>query len=460
MSTPAAAPAPVWSLQRRLLVYLLLCAPLVWAVAALSSLDRARQEVNELFDTEIIRLARQVQATLVGVGSLATEPTPQRSSGEADLEDLAIAVWDREGHLLLVDREGVSLPRRSDAAGFVDISLAQDEWRVYYLQSPRGEWLVAAGQRVHERDELVWNLLASQLLPWLLVLPVLLLAMAWSVRQALAPVRAVAQELQARSADDLRPLAATETPVELVPLVAAMNGLFTRIDDTLARERRFTADAAHELRTPLAALRAQWDVVRGADNAQERQQAEARLGAGLDRLDRLVTQMLAMARLETTERLSRSSALPWPVLVEQVMSDALPMAARRHIELACDWPADGQPMPSWPGDADLMTVLLRNLVDNAVRYAPEGSTVSVQFDGERVRVVNPGPALPAAVRDRLGERFRRQDGQSESGSGLGVSIAMRVATLHGLQLRYGTQADGTGVVAELAPAAGRRAATP
>jgi two-component system, OmpR family, sensor histidine kinase QseC len=137
----------------------------------------------------------------------------------------------------------------------------------------------------------------------------------------------------------------------------------------------------------------------------------------------------------------------------------LPLATRRRIELACDWPVEGRPLPSWPGDPDLMTVLLRNLVDNAVRYAPEGSTVSLQFDGERVRVVNPGPALPAGVRDRLGERFRRQDGQSESGSGLGVSIAMRVAALHGLQLRYGNQADGTGVVAELAPAPGRQAGT-
>lgn len=451
-SDPAPEGTPPWSLQRRLLVYLLLCAPLVWAAAALSSMDRARHEVNELFDTEIIRLARQVQATLVGVGSLTAEPTAARESGEADLEDLAIAVWDRQGQLLLVDREGVSLPRRPDASGFLDLVVADDNWRVYYLQSPRGEWLVAAGQRVYERDELVWNLVASQLLPWLLVLPVLLVAMAWAVRQALAPVRAITTELGARSADDLRPLSASQAPSELQPLLTEMNGLFNRIDQTLARERRFTADAAHELRTPLAALRAQWDVVRGAADPQERQQAEARLGAGLDRLDRLVTQMLAMARLETTQTLSQNAPVPWPALVEQVMSDLLPLAARRGIELECEWPESGPP-PDWHGDPDLLTVLLRNLLDNAVRYAPPGSTVQLRFGPEQVQVVNAGPPLSEAVRRHLGERFRRQDGQAESGSGLGVSIAMRVAALHGLTLAYGAGPDGQGVVAELRPGA-------
>ena len=136
------------SLQRRLLLYLLICAPVVWGVALLVSADRARHEVNELFDTEIIRLARQVQATLVGVrharaGAAAAAP----SAGEADLRDLAIAVWNAEGQLLLVDREGVQLPRRADATGFVDLQLDGEPWRVYYLQSPRGDWLVAAGQR-------------------------------------------------------------------------------------------------------------------------------------------------------------------------------------------------------------------------------------------------------------------------------------------------------------------------
>jgi two-component system sensor histidine kinase QseC len=442
------------TLQRRLLLYLLLCAPLVWALALLASADRARHEVNELFDTEIIRLARQVQATLAGV---AAPPGPAPSSspagGEADLRDLAIAVWDARGQLLMVDREGVQLPYRREASGFVDLAIDSDRWRVFYLQSPNGEWLVAAGQRDYERNELVWNLVGSQLLPWLAVLPLLLAAMAWSVRHALAPLRNITDELHGRSADALQPVDPARAPAELRPLLQAMNGLFVRIESALARERRFTADAAHELRTPLAVLRAQWDLLRESGDEASRAQAMSRLGSGLDRVDRLVGQMLALARLEATDRLPRAAPIDWHPIVEQVMSDMLPLAERRHIELACDWPPMDEPAFPLLGDADLLAVLLRNLLDNAVRYAPAASTATLRFDRGSLVVDNDGPALSADAQVHLGERFHRPEGQAESGSGLGVSIAQRVARLHGLQLHYGTRPDGRGVVATLRAAA-------
>lgn len=437
------------SLQGRLLVYLLLCAPVVWAIALATSADRARVEVNELFDTEIIRLARQVQATLAGVTAPGQEPPAPTPDGEADLADLAVAVWDASGRLLMVDREGVQLPRRADAAGFVEMAFDGAPWRVYYLQSPRGEWLVAAGQHLHERDELVRNLVGSQLLPWLLVLPVLLLAMVWAVRQALAPVRTLASELQRRGADDLQPVPTAHAPAELQPLVAAMNGLFERIDTTLARERRFTADAAHELRTPLAVLRAQWDVQRRATGEAERRQAESRLGAGLDRLERLVTQMLSLSKVDATDRLPTADPVDWAPLVEQAMTDVLPLAERRRIELGCDWPPAGTPALPLRGDAGLLGVLLRNLLDNAVRYAPEGSAVGLRLTATALRVENAGPPLPAETLAHLGERFHRPEGQAEVGSGLGISIAQRIAALHGLTLHYRAGDDGSGVVAEL-----------
>jgi len=341
------------------------------------------------------------------------------------------------------------LPRRADASGFVEMSLEGDPWRVYYLQSPHGEWLVAAGQRVNERDELVRDLVASQLLPWLLMLPVLLVAMAWAVRRALAPVHELTAELTSRSADELQPVPASHAPGELQPLLLAMNGLFARIEATLARERRFTADAAHELRTPLAVLRAQWDVMRRAAGEDERLQAEARLSAGLDRMERLVTQMLALARVEASDRLPRAAAVDWVPIVEQVMSDVLPLAERRRIELGCDWPSAGVPAFPMQGDAGLLTVLLRNLLDNAVRYAPEGTAVALRFEARGLSVENDGPPLPADVLAHLGERFHRVDGQAEGGSGLGVSIARRIAALHGLALNYHARAGGRGVVAEL-----------
>jgi len=441
--------APV-SLQRRLMLYLLVAAPLVWLMAVAVSVNRAQRDVNELFDSELIRLARQVQVVLAHDGGNATPPEgvdKASAIGEADLRDFAIAVWDAQGRLYLADREGGELPRRLDAAGFISQPLRGELWRVYYLQSPGGEWLVAAGQKAYERDELVYDLTISQVLPWLLVLPLLLAALAWAVRRALAPVVAVAGELQHREASDLRPLAANGAPAELTPLLTAINAQFARVDALLKRERRFTADAAHEMRTPLAVLRAQWDVVRRARDERERADAQARFSAGLDRMDRLVTQMLALSRVDSREVAPLEREVDWPAVAEQAISECLPLAERRRIEFACEWPPGRREALPLMGDAELLAVMLRNLLDNAARYAPTGTLVTVRFSPDRVEVENAGAALEPAELERLGERFRRPGGQQESGSGLGISIVQRIAALHGLAVRFGPRADGTGMKA-------------
>ncbi|CAN7737179.1 ATP-binding protein [Variovorax sp. LjRoot175] len=434
------------SLQRRLLTYLVVCAPLVWAVALFVSVDRARHEVNELFDTELIRLARQVHARLPGTAAvLPPAPAPGSvGSGEADVRDLAIAVWDADGRLMLADGEGAQFPR-VDGAGFVDERINGNLWRVYYLRSLAGEGMVAAGQKAYERDELVFSLTASQVVPWLLVLPLLLVIMAWAVRRALAPVHQLTAELRSRRADDLQPVPKGQAPAELKPLVDAMNGLFARIEAMLARERRFTADAAHELRTPLAVLRVQWDVVRRAASGLERAQAEAKFTAGMERMSRLVSQMLALSRLEATHAASLTTEVQWPTIVEHAVNDCLVLAERRRIDLACEWPPRGRhPMPLL-GDEHLLTVLLRNLLDNAVRYAPRGTAVTLRVAEEQLEMENEGESLSPEQLLRLGERFYRPAGQQEGGSGLGVSIARRIAELHGLEVMFGAGANGKGV---------------
>jgi len=439
------------SLQRRLLLYLLVCAPLVWGVALYFSISRARHEVNEMFDTELIRLARQVQSTLGHSypGTTAVLPPEPRAgdqdAGDADVRDLAVAVWNREGKLMVADREGNQLRHLPQASGFVEEAIDGRTWRVYYLQSTDGQWLVAAGQGAYERDELVYGLTLTQVVPWLLVLPVLLAVMTWAVRRALSPMRELTSELRLRDASDLQPVPDEHAPAELKPLLGAMNGLFTRIEELLVRERRFTADAAHELRTPLAVLRAQWDVVRGSTSPDEREQAERKLGAGLDRMGRLVTQMLSLSRIESGLTPALTTEIDWPSIVEQTMSDCLALAERRHIELACEWPPRGQhPMPLL-GDEHLITVLLRNLLDNAVRYAPTGTAVTLRIGREQLELENEGPSLSTEQLARMGERFYRPDGQAELGSGLGVSIVRRIAQLHGLEVVFGQGVGGQGV---------------
>jgi len=444
------------SLQRRLIVYLVVCAPLIWMVALVVSAQRARHEVNELFDTGLVRLARQLQviagATTTGDPQLLSDPPGEgtREAGDSDVQDLAMAIWNRDGHMLVADRAGVELPYRRDTNGFLDVKIGGDGWRIYYLHPATGEWQIAVGQKLYERDEVVFGLTTSQLLPWLCVLPVLLLAMSWGVRRALAPLRDIGVELANRRPEELQPLSDRRAPPELTPLIGAMNGLFSRIDSILTRERRFTADAAHELRTPIAVLRAQWDVVRRSQSDAERAQSEVKLTAGMERMGRLVAQMLALSRIEASQTVSRTGDVRWGTVVERVIYDCLDLADRRRVELVVEWPPEGtHPLPLL-GEEDLIVVMLRNLVDNAIRYARHDSTVTIAIREDQLVIENVTDAsLTTQQLARFGERFYRPEGQLESGSGLGISIARRTAGLHGLRLDIGLSADGASVRAVL-----------
>jgi two-component system sensor histidine kinase QseC len=430
------------TLRRRLLLLLLISVPIVWAIAVAASYLRSRHEINEYFDTQQIRFAQLVLSMLpsANLGESTRLPVAAGALGEAELNDLSVAVWSPEGRLILTDQEGAVLPYRADAPGFVEMELGGARWRVYYLHPAGSRWSVAVGQGVEERDEVLAGLLAGQLLPWALMLPVLIAAMAIAVRHALKPVQAIAREIEHRDADDLHPVAAEDLPAELSPLVAAMNRLFTRIAEAIEHERRLTADAAHELRTPLAALRAQWEAARVADDDTVRAAASAQIGAGIDRLGHLVEQLLALAAVESRPSSAFTRLVQWDRVVEQALSDCMPLIERTGTEVEVHWPERSRPLPI-VGDEALLTLMLRNLVDNALRYAPPRSRIAIRFDMDRVVVEDEGPGLPQAVRARIGDRFFRPAGQSEPGSGLGVSIVMRVASLHRLEVTFANRAD-------------------
>ncbi len=438
------------TLQRRLLILLLLSAPLVWGAGLLFGLNRARFEINELFDTQQIRLARQVLSTLPSASLNDTPavaaPISPGSLGDSELDDLSIAVWNRRDQLLLVDREGVLLPARRGAQGFVDLVLDGEAWRVYYVPSASGDWQIAVGQKQEEREELVWNLLASQLVPWVLTLPVLLLVMAGAVRQALKPVRALTAQIDRRPANDLQALAADDLPTDLQPLLRATNTMLARIADSHERERRFIADAAHELRTPLAALQAQWDAQRLQAAAgvppqptqppPPTQPTPDKIAQGLARMGRLVAQLLSLSRLDQPASADARQAVAWPALVERLFGELLPLADRGGVELECVWPPAGETPLALQGDSELVAAMLRNLLDNALRHSARGQTVSLRLLHDRIEVIDDGPGVDDEHLARLGDRFFRTPGQDTSGSGLGLSIVTRIAALHGLRVSW------------------------
>lgn len=437
------------TLQRRLAVFLAIVVPLVWVLAAALAWDSARHEIDELFDTSQVRLARHLLAMAPDTPPADGVERPFNGGpapgGSTELEELSVTVWI-DGQAVHADTDSIELPYRNETDGFVDLAVDGHPWRVFYLREPgeRPRRVAAVAQSIAERDEIATSLLLAQGLPWLAMLPVMLAALAWAARVALAPLRELTQDVGRRDAGDLRPIRKDAVAPDLQPLVASMNRLFGRIEDAMQQERRFTADAAHELRTPIAAVRAQWDAVCLAATEHDRARAADGVRRSLDRLDRLAAQMLAMARADTSAALP-ARPIDWHAVIAEAVDDTLPLIEARDARLAVEWPpAPVEPLPL-TGDPGLVATLLRNLLDNAVRYGPAGADVTIRLEADRVVVEDRGPGIGDSHRSRLGERFYRPEGSRTPGTGLGVSIALRVAALHGLALTFLPRDDGPGL---------------
>jgi len=436
------------TLQRRLILAVLVCVPLTWVLAVAVTYFGATKEINELYDTEMVRMAQQMYAVLplmergAQITPVAPPPLPE-AAGNVILGDLAIAAWNAEGKPLHIDEDGDPLPRSPGVTGFTDMTIAGTPWRLFYLDATG--WRICVGQRLQERGELVLSYITALALPLAVALPILIGLLVAAVRATLTPVRRLSAQIAARQPDDPRPLQPGQVPGELLPLVDAMNVLLARVSDSLGHERRLTADAAHEMRTPLAALKAQWEVARRSPDLAERNQAAAKVEAGLDRLTRLVSQMLTMSRLEGSSALATQVPVDWTELAHRVLSDCLWIAGRRDVEVELEWPPEGvAPLPL-AGDPELLAMLLRNLLDNAIRYSPAGTVVTMAFGADEIVVTDQGPGMPAADLARLGNRFFRATRSREIGSGLGVSIALRIAQLHGMAIRWENRREGRGL---------------
>jgi two-component system sensor histidine kinase QseC len=306
------------------------------------------------------------------------------------------------------------------------------------------------------REEIAEALGKSLIWPLATALPALALAIWLGVGSGLRPLREVRAQLARRSAADLAPLDTARAPAEIEPLLAELNRLFGRIEQAMGRERRLTADAAHELRTPLAVLSTQAQVARRALDDASRNEALDAIVAGAERAAHLIEQMLTLARLEAGPS-GAATRVELREIVRTALAEAANAALAKHIELEL---ADGA--PAWlDGHAALLGVLARNLIDNAVRYTQPGGRVHAAVHaGPVLEVRDTGPGVPAGELPRLGERFHRLAGQSESGSGLGLSIVLRIAELHGARVNFAPAEPGRGLAVSVsfATPAARRAA--
>lgn len=302
-------------------------------------------------------------------------------------------------------------------------------------------------QSAELRAALVESLAAHLLHPLLVAVPVLGVVIWLSVGWGLAPLRTLAAQVRARDPENHAPLNVV-APDEAQPLVKALDGLFVRVGESLERERRFTADAAHELRTPLAGIRTHAQVALAAADEDSRREALTWVVAGTERAAHLVEQLLMLARLEAPPPMTPTVVAD---VAAQVVAELSDLAAARGIDLGVAEAEAGSVIAANP---HLLAVLLRNLVDNALRYVPSGGRVDVAVRRQpgvvALTVVDDGPGIPADERTRVFARFHRGLGTGTEGCGLGLSIVARIAELHGARVALGDGRDGRGLTVSVA----------
>lgn len=425
------------SIRQRLLIGLLAGLSGVLGLSSYATYRQARTEINALFDYQL----RQTALAMRQQNLLALALNREAGEGEGDL---LVQVWDRQRGLLYVSRKPWELPFATEP-GFADLLWQNERWRLFTL--PAGDRIVQVAQPLQVRRRMSTDIALRNLAPFLLLLPVMGLVVWFGVGAGLRPLSRLAADLQQRRPGALESVAAERLPAELTPLVRALNELLARLTQTLDAQRQFIADAAHELRTPLAAVRLQAEMAQRVTADGERAETLNTLRAGLTRASHLVEQLLAMARLDAAPTAGRIESLDLLELAKQRVADHAAIADDHGLDLGL-LPSDAVMVA---GEPDELHTLLGNLIDNALRYTPTGGRVDVQVrqigHDAVLSVTDTGPGIPVEERERVFNRFYRGPHTAAPGSGLGLAIVKRIADRHQARISLGEGESGVGLQA-------------
>jgi two-component system OmpR family sensor kinase/two-component system sensor histidine kinase QseC len=409
------------SIRVRLLLSLLAMLAAAALVMGWFTYRNVLAETETLFDYQL----RQMALSLRDQGEIA----PGQASALQDEQlDFVVQIWTVDGRSIYASREHSTLPERA-LLGLADINVQGKTWRTFGVATPTRVIQVAQPRQIRQR--LAADAALRSVAPLLFIAPLLALVIWWLAALTLSPLRRVAADVRERDEHSLQPLPGDGLPDEVAPLVQALNALLQRLGASLQTRRAFVADAAHELRSPLTALKLQLQLLQRAPDEASRSAAIGALGEGITRAARLVEQLLALARSEPGAQPPAAARIDLSELVREAVADTLPLAQARGTALALF--ADA-PVPV-NGDAAALTALVRNLADNAVRYSPPDAQVELRVSIESgvptLQVDDSGPGIPAEDHERVFDRFYRRASGDEPGSGLGLAIVRSVAEQHG-----------------------------
>jgi two-component system sensor histidine kinase QseC len=425
---------PEISIRARLLLILISLSGLVWLSGAAWIYLSTQARIERVLDARLAQAASMVSSLIE-----SSEFTPVRADARGPALSLADTRYDRQLSCQIWSLDGDLIGRSEGAPdqslaghanGFEDTIIDGQPWRVYAELNPGLGVRVLVGDNLGMRRRLVDNIALGLFAPALLMLPVFVVLIWWSVGRGLKPLDELARILSKRNATDLSPIAVTAPPRELRSAVNSLDNLFARVGIVREREREFIAYAAHELRTPLAGLKIQAQVARSTNEDAVRRRALDNILGSVDRSARLIDQLLKIARLEADEIELAIEDLSLTSLLDVILADLRGEIARKELDVRLEIAPDAA---SIRGDSYLLDIILRNVLENAVRYSPHGGTVQIRAvsadDAVRMEFINRAAAgLSTTDLDRAFDRFYRASAQS-AGSGLGLSLARLAAKL-------------------------------
>ncbi len=442
------------SLRRRLLQLISLATLATWLVAGSLSYRQARHEVGEMMDAHMAQTGGLLLAQAIEMPELLSK-LPALLATRNGVEHkylkgltMELQITRSDGTIVARSPESPAVAIAGDD-GYSRVKVEGRSWRSFVLTAPAGGLRIQVLQQQSLRNEEALEIAVKTVAPLGVMIPVLLLLIYLAVRRGLQPLEAITAEVALRSPENLQAVSTTAVPAEVTPLVSALNRLLSRLGLSLDNERRFTADAAHELRTPLAAIRVQAQVALASTDSEAHRHALNQVVAGTQRATRLVEQLLRLARLDPLATLPDAVPLDLNRVAGDILAELLAGMPRRTDDVQLDTASSAHRVA---GDAQLLGVALRNLIENALRYTAPGQAITVfvgEDNGETVfGVRDAGSGVPAEDLPKLIERFYRGKDNTSEGSGLGLAIVRRIAQLHGAHLEVGN-IDGGGFLAQL-----------